>query len=158
MCRYGSSSKSDGKVRACIDLTKLNENVQREHHILPSVEQILAQLCGAKVFSKLDANSRFWQIKLSKESALLTTFITPFGQFCFNRLPFGITSAPKRMSTVLASLPGVACMVDNVLIFGQTQEEHDLRLEAALGMAMQASPSMWRSVHFHNPVSASWVK
>ena len=45
--------------------------------------------------SKLDANAGFWQVKLSKESALLTTFITPFGRFCFNRLPFGITSAPR---------------------------------------------------------------
>ena len=68
---------------------------RRERHILPSVEQTLAQLGGATVFSKLDANSGFWQIELTKESALLTTFITPYGRYCFNRLPFGITSAPE---------------------------------------------------------------
>lgn len=128
--------KSDGKVRICIDLTKLNESVQRECHILPLVEQTLAQLWGAKSFSKLDVNSGFWQIKLSKESTLLATFITPFGRFCFNRLPFGITSAPeyfqKRMSTNLAGLPGVTSMIDDVLVFGQTQEEHDVCLKAAL--------------------------
>ena len=83
--------KSNGQVRICVDLTKLNQNVCRERHILPSVEQTLAQLQGARVFSKIDANSGLWQIKLSKESALLTTFITPVGRFCFNRLPFGIT-------------------------------------------------------------------
>ena len=71
--------KPDGKVRICVDLTKLNESVQRERHILPSVEQSLAQLAGSKMFSKLDTNSGFCQIKLSKESALLTTLITPFG-------------------------------------------------------------------------------
>ena len=81
--------KSKNKVRICVDLTKLNRSVCRERHILPSVEQILTQLKGAKIFSKLDANSGFWQIKLSSRSALLTTFITPMDRFCFNCLPFG---------------------------------------------------------------------
>ena len=71
--------KTNGDVRICVDLTKLNENVYREHHPLPAVDQTLAQIAGARVLSKLDANSGFWQILLSKESALLTTFITPFG-------------------------------------------------------------------------------
>ena len=79
-------SKPNGKVRIC-------ENIFREFHPLPSVDHTLAQLAGAKVFSKLDANSGFWQIGLSPESAKLTTFLTPFGRFCFNRLPFGISSA-----------------------------------------------------------------
>ena len=56
----------------------------------------LAQLAGAKVFSKLDANSGFWQIPLSQSSRLLTTFITPMGRYCFNKLPFGISSAPEQ--------------------------------------------------------------
>ena len=97
--------KSNGKVRICVDMTKLNENVRRERHVLPSVEHTLAQLGDARMFSKLDANAGFWQIKLAPESALLTTFITPFGRFCFKRLPFGITSAPeyfqKRISAIL---------------------------------------------------------
>ena len=54
--------KPNGSVRICVDLTNLNKNVQRERHILPSVEQTLAQISGAKVFSKLDANSGFWQV------------------------------------------------------------------------------------------------
>ena len=138
--------KSDGKVRICVDLTKLNESVRRERHILPSVDHSLAQLGGVKVFTKLDANSGFWQIELSKESALLTTFITPFGRFCFNRLPFGITSAPehfqKRMSEILAGLEGVVCMVDDVLVHGRTQEEHDQRLDAAMECIAQAGVSL----------------
>ena len=69
--------KSDGRVRICVDLTRLNKDVQRERHIIPSVEHTLAQLGGAKVFRKLDANSGFWQIKLADKSSFLTTFITP---------------------------------------------------------------------------------
>ena len=97
--------KPDGRIRICVDLTKLNQNVQRERHPIPSVDHTLAQLGGARIFSKLDANSGFWQVHLQEDSALLTTFITPFGRFCYNRLPFGITSAPeyfqKRMHEVL---------------------------------------------------------
>ena len=128
--------KSEGRVRICVDLTKLNESVYRECHPLPAVEQTLAQIAGARVFSKLDANSGFWQIPLSKESSLLTTFITPYGRFCFNRLPFGITSAPehfqRRMSVILRDLDGVVCLIDDILVHGKTQQEHDERLRAVL--------------------------
>lgn len=57
--------KPNGKVRICVDLTKLNASVRRERHIMPSVEHTLAQIRGAKYFSKLDANSGFWQIELT---------------------------------------------------------------------------------------------
>ena len=119
-----------------MDLTKLNESILREFHPLPSVDHTLAQLSGAKVFSKLDANSGFWQIGLSPESAKLTTFITPFGRFCFNRLPFGISSAPehfqKRMSAVLEGTEGTLYQLDDILVFGTTLEEHDKHLEVAM--------------------------
>ena len=59
--------KSDGQERICVDLTKLNASILREHHTLPAVEQVLAQVAGATVFSTLDANSGFWQIPLAKE-------------------------------------------------------------------------------------------
>ena len=128
--------KPNGTVRICVDLTKLNQSVRRERHILPSVEDTLAQLGNAQVFTKLDANSGFWQVRLSKASSPLTTFITPFGRYCFHRLPFGITSAPehfqKRMSQILEGLEGVVCMVDDILVFGVNQEQHDQRLRQVL--------------------------
>ncbi len=96
--------KSNNKVRICLDLTKLNKYVKRERHVLPSVDQVLAQIGKAKHFSKLDANSGFWQIELSSESSKLTTFITPYGRYRFNRLPFGITSAPALLRGKLLGL------------------------------------------------------
>ena len=128
--------KANGKFRICVDLTKLNKSVYRERHVLPSVEQTLAQIGGAKVFTKLEANSGFWQVGLSEDSRLLTTFIIPFGRFCFRRLPFGITLAPeffqKGINDILNGLEGVVCMIDDVLIYGRTQAEHDRNLPAAL--------------------------
>jgi transposase InsO family protein len=138
--------KINKAVRICVDLTKLNRCVKRERHLLPTVEQALAQLTDAAVFSKLDANSGFWQIPLAADSALLTTFITPFGRFCFHRLPFGITSAPehfqRRMSEILEGLEGVICNIDDTLIYAKTQEEHDIRLKAALKRLQEAGVTL----------------
>ena len=140
--------KANGKVRLCVDLTKLNESVRRERHPIPAVEPTLAQLAGATVFSKLDANSGYWQIPLSKESAILTTFISPFGRFCFKRLPFGITSAPehfqRRMSSLLSGIDGVVCLMDDILIHGTTQEEHDERLARVLTRLQDAGLTLNR--------------
>ncbi|XP_034075852.1 uncharacterized protein K02A2.6-like [Gymnodraco acuticeps] len=135
--------KKTGAVRICLDLNKLNESVCREKYILPSVEETLGKLAGAKIFSKLDANMGFWQIPLIKGSAKYTTFITPFGRYHFNRLPFGIASAPEhfqnRMTTeVTEGLEGVFCHMDDVLVWGQTQEEHDARLYAVLEKIQKA--------------------
>ena len=92
--------------------------------------------------SKLNANSGFWQIRLAIASRLLTTFITPFGRFCFNKLPFGISSAsehfPKSMCEILK---GILCQMDDVLVFGQNYEEHDVRLDTAL-RRIQATGAM----------------
>ncbi|KAI3373366.1 hypothetical protein L3Q82_006673 [Scortum barcoo] len=96
--------KSTGRgVRIFSDLTELNKSVLRERHPLPSVENTLGQLAGAKVFSKLDANAGFWHIPLSKESSLLTTFITPLGRYCYNRLCLGISSAPEHFQKRVCS-------------------------------------------------------
>eukprot|EP00731_Ephydatia_muelleri_P036384 Em0245g3a len=128
--------KSSGSIRICVDLRPLNENVMREKFPLPKVDEILAQLAGARVFSKLDANMGFWQIPLSPECRSLTTFITPFGRFHFNKLPFGVSCASelfqKRMAVILEGLEGVLCLVDDVLVFGSDQQEHDRRLRGVL--------------------------
>ena len=112
------------------------------------MDHVLAQLTGATVFTKLDANTGFWQIKLSEESALYTTFITPFGRFCFKRLSFGITSAPKffrkKMSMILADLEGVVYMIDGVLIYGCNQEEHDQWLRVVLDRLHKAGVTLNR--------------
>ena len=53
--------KASGQVRICMDLTKLNQSIKREVHPLASVDFTLGKLGGSKVFSKIDANSAFWQ-------------------------------------------------------------------------------------------------
>ena len=114
----------------------------REIHPIPRVDEILAQMNGAAYFTKLDANSGFWHA----ESRLLTTFLTPYGRFCFNKLPFGISSAPelfqKRMNSLLVGLEGVLCLVDDVLVFGANRAEHDSRLDAVMHKLQDAGVTL----------------
>ena len=153
--------KPNGKVRICVDLTKLNTSVCRERHILPSVEQTLAQVGDAKYFSKLDANSGFWQIELAPESSKLTTFITPFGRYAFNRLPFGITSAPehfqRKMCGILSDLEGVICLIDDVLVYGKTEQEHDQCLKATLRRISEAGLTLSKEKCIFGATSISFL-
>ena len=135
--------KPSGDVRICVDLTKLNENVLREIHPLPSVDYTLAKFGGSKFFSKMDANSAFWQRKLSDESRLLTTFLTPWGRFCFNRLPYGISTGSEQfqkcMSEKLEGLEGVEVLIDDIIVHGADQQQHDQRLSVVLKKLVEAN-------------------
>ena len=135
--------KANGQVRICVDLTKLNANIKREFHPLPAVDFTLGKLGDARVFSKLDANSAFWQRTLAEESKLLTTFITPWGRFCFERLPYGISTGSEQFQKVmmetLEGLEGVECQIDDIVVHGRTQEIHDKRLHQVLDSLEKAN-------------------
>ena len=114
--KSGVISKVDEPPSWCAPMmvlapNKLNEYVKGENHPLPVVDTALERLADSKVFSKLDANPEFWQIKLAWESRPLTTFIPPWGQFSFNFLPFGSRSGYEKfqsyMNQILQALKGV---------------------------------------------------
>ena len=138
--------KPNGKVRLYIDFTKLHESERRETFPLPTTDQLLAQLDGATVFTKLDCDSGFHQIPLHPESQELTTFITPFGRYCYKRLPFGISSGPevfhREMTRILEGIPRVICDIDDVLVFGRNQQEHDSRLGIVLQKMKEAGVTL----------------
>ncbi|CAC5369074.1 unnamed protein product [Mytilus coruscus] len=91
---------------------------------------------GAKWFSKADCNQGYWQLKLDEESQLLTTFNSPFCRYCFMRMPFGIRSAQevyqKRISQIFENLEGVETDIDDIIIWGQTEEEHGRSFQTVL--------------------------
>ena len=91
---------------------------------------------GCEVFTKLDANSGYWQVPLDEDSQLLTTFITPFGRYCCTRGPFGLSSMQeifnKKMDNIVEDLEGVAKSTDDFLVYGKNKAEHDSRLRRLL--------------------------
>ena len=136
--------KANGQVRICVDLAKLNASIKREFHPLPAADFTLGKLGDARVFSKLDANySAFWQRALAEESKLLTTFITPWGRFCFERIPYGISTGSEQFQKVmmetLEGLEGVECQIDDIVVHGRTQGIHDKRLHQVLDSLEKAN-------------------
>ena len=86
------SRKSSGQLRICLDPKDLNKAVKRPHYRTPTLDEVTHKLAGAKIFSKLDARHGYWSVSLDDESSLKTTFNSPFGRFCFTRLPFYATT------------------------------------------------------------------
>ena len=88
-------AEGNGDLRICIDPKNLNMALRRERYALPTFDDILPQLAGAKLFTKVDLASDFWHVVLDEESSYLTTFGTPFGRFRWMRLPFGLCVASE---------------------------------------------------------------
>lgn len=89
---------------------------------------------GAKYFSKLDAKTGYWSVTLDETSQLLTTFHSPVGRFCFQRLPFGLNVSQDifqqhiDIDTILKQCPGTTGIADDITVVGSTEEEHDRNL------------------------------
>ena len=108
------------------------------HYPLPTIEEVTTCLTNAKVFSVLDAKTRFCQVKLEEASSYLTTFNTSFGRYRWRRMPFGISSVPEvwqqRMNEIVEGLDGVEVIAGNFLIceYGTSTDEaiasHDTNL------------------------------
>jgi len=109
---------------------------------MPTIDDVLPDLARAKVFSTVNARNSFWNLKLDVESRALTTIKMPFGQYRWVRLPFGTSPSPEifqsRIHGALSGLKGVACIVDDILIYGcretmqEADEDHDRNLIALL--------------------------
>ena len=87
--------KRDGPLSLCLDPRDLNKAIRREHHRIPTAEDIASRLLGKKLFSVVDEKDGVWQVRLDDESSHLCTFNTPYGRYRFKRILFGISWAPE---------------------------------------------------------------
>ena len=128
--------KTNGDLRVCIDPMKLNDYVRREHCHLPHRTEIYNDMAGAQYFSKLDASQGFHHLQLDEASSKLCTVATPFGRYSFKRMPYGVSCAPEifhsKVQQMFESHQGTRVYMDDLIIWGETKNEHDQRLRAAL--------------------------
>jgi len=103
---------------------------------LPTAEDLFAKLAGGKVFTKLDLSNAYQQLELSEDSKEYLTVNTHKGLFKYQRLAYGISTAPSIfqnvMDQVLSGLDHVTCYLDDILIASSNQEKHETILEEVL--------------------------
>ena len=130
--------KKNGDLRLCVDYRKINSVTLKKNFFTPDLQQILDCLSEAKYFSTLDLCQGYYQIPLDKKDQKKSAFTTKSGQYCFTRMPFGLTGAPqtfqRAMAQVLRKVNWSKCVVfmDDILVFGKTIEEHNKNLDAVL--------------------------
>ena len=135
-------TKKNGTLRICLDPRPLNKALQRERYPLPVIDDILPDLANAKLFSKLDLKDGYWHCTLDEQSSYLTTFITPFGRYRWLRLPFGLKVSSeifqRKLNECVEGLKGVLCIADDILVYGNSEDEHDLNLKSLLSRCEEA--------------------
>lgn len=130
--------KGNGDLRICVDMRRANMAVIRENHPLPTMDDLFARLGKAVYFSQLDLKNGFHQCELHLDSRSITTFISPWGMFRYKRLVFGINCAPelfqKILEQILSECENTINYIDDIIIFGRTEKEHDNALTKVLSV------------------------
>ncbi|XP_057202332.1 uncharacterized protein K02A2.6 [Triplophysa rosa] len=122
-------AKKDGNVRLCGDFkVSINPVLQAEQYPLPRIEDIFATLSGGQFFSKIDLAEAYLQMEIEEDSKVYLTINTHKGLYRYNRLVFGIASAPalwqRAMEQVLQGCPGTQCYLDDIIVTGKNDCNH----------------------------------
>jgi len=134
------AKKSDGSLRLCVDYRALNKLTIKNRYPLPRIDDLLDQLHGAKVFSKIDLRSGYHQVRVADEDVHKTAFRTKYGHYEFKVLPFGLTNAPATFMTLMNSAftglidKCVVVYLDDILIYSKSREDHITHLRSVLNI------------------------
>ncbi|KAG0420575.1 Retrovirus-related Pol polyprotein from transposon 17.6 [Dictyocoela roeselum] len=120
--------KKNGKIRLVVDYRKLNAITIKTHQVTPNIYEILARLKGSNLFSVIDLNQGYYQIKIAKEDRIKTSFRIMNKNYVFKRMPFGLCNAPATFQTamniIFSNVNNVIIYIDDILVFTESEERH----------------------------------
>lgn len=122
--------KKDGSLRWCVDYRQLNAVTIKDVYPLPLAEECVDTLAGNRWFSKLDANSAYYQIYIEPKDKEKTAFLTKYGSFQFRKMPFGMCNSPSTYSRAInlvmqgLTWKHMLAFLDDMLILGSDFNEH----------------------------------
>jgi hypothetical protein len=138
------SPKKNGKLRICVDYRKLNAMTIKNRYPLPLISELLDQLNGATIFSKIDLKDGYYHIRIREGDEWKTAFRSRFGHYEYLVMPMGLSNSPATFqnytSNALRGYTDDFCVVylDDILIFSKTKEEHDQHLKLVMERLRQA--------------------
>ena len=130
--------KKDGSLRLCIDYRWLNKVIVKNKYPLPRIDDLMDQLRGAKVFSKIDLRSKYHQIRVKEEDISKIVFRTRYRHYEFRVMSFGLTNASAVFMDYMNRIfrpyldKFVVVFIDDILIYSKTKEEHEEQLRVVL--------------------------
>ncbi|WVZ87921.1 hypothetical protein U9M48_034495 [Paspalum notatum var. saurae] len=130
--------KDQGGKRLCVDYRPLNAITIKNKYPLPHIDILFDRLARAKVFSKIDPRSGYYQIKIRGEDIPKTAFSTGYGLYEYLVMSFGLTNAPAFFMYMMNSVfmneldKFVVVFIDDILIYSKSEEEHKEHLRIVL--------------------------
>ena len=136
VCNVRDLANGERRVRLWIDPRNLNKNKRREHYYSRTIDEIVPQLHSKQYFSVIDTKNGYWHVELDKDSSLLCSFNTLFGQHKFNRLPFAVRLSQdvfqKKLDRAYEGIPNATGIADDIIVSRSTPKERDQALVAML--------------------------
>ncbi|KAJ9509119.1 hypothetical protein QJQ45_001603 [Haematococcus lacustris] len=132
--------KKSGELRMCVDYRQLNKQTLRDQYPLPRIDDLFDKLAGCTVFSSLDLQAGYHQIRIPAEDVPKTAFRTPDGHYQYKVLCFGLTNAPATFQRVMndsfADVINDCALVylDDILVMSKTVDEHFVHLRRVLDL------------------------